>query len=122
MAQKELTPFSRDEMRNLKAREDERKRLEQVNGVVRLIYQSALTNAHSTNETNFVYRIRNPLPNIMDDILEGLRTLFPGCDIEYRIMCRGKDGKLYDISTIDKSVMPFINQQSNEEHIIIDWS
>lgn len=29
---------------------------------------------------------------------------------------------MYDISTMDEKILPFINQQQIQEYIVIDWS
>jgi hypothetical protein len=58
----------------------------------------------------------------MNDILSGLRPLFPGCTISHCIMSKGTDGKMYDISTLDEKVLPFINRALDQWFIIIDWT
>ena len=58
----------------------------------------------------------------MPDILSGLQELFPGCTISHSIMCQGTDGKVYDISTLDEKVLPFVNRALDQSFIIIDWS
>jgi hypothetical protein len=58
----------------------------------------------------------------MPDILSGLQELFPGCTISHSIMCQGTDGKLYDISTLDEKVLPFVNRALYQSFIVIDWS
>jgi hypothetical protein len=62
----------------------------------------------------------------MVDILDGLRTLFPGCSVKYKkiTFAIGRDGKEYDISTIDTSLYQLVDlrHSKTEEHIVIDWS
>ena len=58
----------------------------------------------------------------MPDILSGLQELFPGCTVSHSIMCQGTDGKLYDISTLDDKILPFVNRALDQSFIVIDWS
>lgn len=74
---------------------------------------------HSKTLTNDEFHITN-----MEDILASLRDLFPGCAVNYsvRSFARGQDGKEYDITTLDASVIPFVTRQRAEEVITVDWS
>jgi hypothetical protein len=67
----------------------------------------------------------NVVENI-DEILTRLRSLFPECVVEYKkiSLARGRDGKEYDISTLDDKVRPFIDMTyaRTNSYIIIDWS
>ena len=67
----------------------------------------------------------NVVENI-DEILTRLRSLFPECVVEYKniSLARGRDGKEYDISTLDDKVRPFIDTTyaRTNSYIIIDWS
>jgi len=58
----------------------------------------------------------------MPDILSNLQELFPGCSVTHTNLTMGHDGNMYDISKLDESVKPFINQQASREYIVIDWS
>ena len=62
----------------------------------------------------------------IEEILARLRTLFPGCTVEYKkvTVAIGRDGKEYDISTIDTSLYQLVDlrHSKTEEHIVIDWS
>lgn len=62
------------------------------------------------------------IKNNINDVIDGLKKLFPECSIEYKALSRGTDGRMYDIKDIDQKMMPFINQQFNQECIVIDWS
>jgi hypothetical protein len=37
-------------------------------------------------------------------------------------MAKGSDGKMYDISKIDDSILPLINSVNKESYIVIDWN
>lgn len=126
-----LNPISRDEMRQRKAVKDETLRAQQVLRFVQQIYNSATQYADTTSAT--VYRFDANLiqhqPIIManmDEIIQNLRTLFPGCNVEYKIVTTvtGNDGKQYDLSTLDEKLKPFINMRSQQttNSIIIDWT
>ena len=60
--------------------------------------------------------------NNKDDIINGLKILFPDCSIDYKMLSRGNDGQMYDITNIDEKMRPFINRQHDQAHIVIDWS
>lgn len=62
----------------------------------------------------------------MDEVLCRLRSLFPDCLVEYKkvSMAVGKDGREYDISTLDTKLIPFVDvrNERTEDYIVIDWS
>lgn len=148
-----LEPFSRENMRTLKAQKDEEGHQRKLEEVVRNIYTSAVSFAERNMETSYKFCFPNTyqsLVNIsstipsnhhqyisfqitkdfivgnMDEILIRLRTLFPGCSVEYKkvSMARGKDGKDYDISNLDEKLRPFIDtaRAQTNDYIVIDWS
>ena len=126
-----LTPISRDEMRQRKAVKDEAIRVQHVSSFVKQIYNSATQIADSTADT--VYRfdatplLQQPiLMANMDEIIQNLRNLFPGCVVGYKsiTLVRGNDGKQYDLSTLDEKLKPFMNMRSQQttNSIVIDWT
>lgn len=61
----------------------------------------------------------------MDEIIQNLRTLFPGCNVEYKsvfLVTLGGEEKQYDLSTLDEKAKPFINMHSQKtaNSIVID--
>jgi hypothetical protein len=60
--------------------------------------------------------------NNMKDILVGLQSLFPDCAVSHTLLCQAKDGKMYDISKLDDSVLPFLDRALDHSYIVIDWS
>jgi hypothetical protein len=64
----------------------------------------------------------NVFTTSMADILNGLQELFPDCLVEHKMLVRGPDGKMYDISKMDKAVLPFIRGYQEQAYIVIDWS
>ena len=153
-----LTPFSRENMRTLKAQKDEEGHQRRLEEVVKNIYSSVVCFAERNTETIYRFRIQignynsvhipscipysniqlNSLQSIpfhinkdfivgnMDEILNRLRNIFPGCSVEYKkvSMARGRDGKDYDISNLDEKLRPFIDTARAEtnEYIVIGLS
>jgi hypothetical protein len=63
----------------------------------------------------------------MKEILACLESIFPECTISYKStsFARGRDGKEYDISTLDDNLRQLIinpGQFRKSDCIIIDWS
>ena len=126
------TPISRDTLRGLRAKIEEETRLERVRSFIQSIYQQAINVAKTTSDTAFNF----PIPSSyldrrasdtfflvnMSDILSGLQTLFPDCTVSHSILCKGTDGKFYDISKLDDRVLPFVNRALDQSFIVIDWS
>lgn len=119
-----LTPISREAMSQMKAQADEKERQQTVQRIVARIYTLAIDKARSSTETSYKYQVaqRHHIPPHMKDIIENLKQLFPGSSVLQTTLVRGADGKHYDISTLDEKLLPFVNKQQGEMHIIIDWS
>jgi hypothetical protein len=131
-------PFSRNDLQQLKAKKDEQIRISRIDQVVNQIYSNVINLAgthtivstgHGQNqnyESKYNYQISFPDPkfceNNKDDIINSLKKLFPDCSIDYKMLSRGTDGKMYDITNIDEKMRPFINRQHDQAHIVIDWS
>ena len=146
-----LTPFSRENMRDLKEQKDEEAHIMKINSVVKQLYEETVRTAERSQETLYkinmsnrgYYHIKLPsnsnslyyhdldiprqyVTEHMEEILTHLRSLFPDCVVEYKkvTLARGIDGKEYDISTADNTIRPFIHmhQSRTEECIVIDWT
>jgi hypothetical protein len=146
-----LTPFSRDAMRELKAGKDEEAHILKIHSVVKQLYEETVRFAERSQETIYKINMNNrayqhiqldsnsnssfhhALPitreyvtEHMEEILTHLRRLFPECSVEYKkvSMARGRDGKEYDITTMDNILLSFIDvrQGRTEECIMIDWT
>jgi len=130
-----LTPVLREKLRGLKAEEEERaliiketQRLSHVERCVKQLYDDAINYAKTNTNTSYTYMLpqRNNGQDFhrdnMVDILHELCHLFPDCSIKNTTLSRGQDGKMYDISTMDEKLRPFIDSKYNQESIIIDWS
>ena len=127
--------MSRESMRCLKEVADLEKCAKQVTKLIGLYYSQAITKAKTSTETSiqlygYVDFQDSDAPHQLikfteyhkDEILSGLRTLFPGCLVEYQTLVQGKDGKMYDFSKMDKTMLQFINNQQTRECLLIDWS
>jgi hypothetical protein len=121
-------------MQGLKAQNDEKLRLDRVKQIAKSIYTNSVNLAGRSSDTSFKHEIprihlitrqytSDPFYlNNMADILAELQALFPDCSVTHSLMAKGRDGKLYDLSKIDDSVLPFIDQTLEQSYIVIDWS
>jgi DNA repair ATPase RecN len=125
-------------MQALKAKKDEEKRLkneeERLIGIKRLvqdIYRQAIQVAGNTANTSFKYEIPNNIRNApfnisiianMKEIISELETLFPDCSVKHTQMAEGRDRELYDLSSVDEKLRPFMNVNRTVEGIVVNWS
>ena len=130
-----LKPMSRDAMSALKHAADLETHAKQVEYVISCFYDKAISKAKSSTETSIQLEGYGNFPdpncdsillkfteNDKNDLLSGLRELFPGCVVEYQTLVQGKDGKMYDFSKMDRAMLQFINNQQTREFLVIDWS
>ena len=117
-----LPPFSRDELRTLKIRNEEEQRNQEIQNIVKQIYTNVICCAKSTNETKFSYMNRQQKINsdYIQDIIEKLKILFPDCIVEYRDECIDSYGKSHDLSKIDKYSLQL--KFTIQPCFIIDWT
>jgi len=123
-----MKPMNRVDMQQLKEKYDEGNRIQFIDQTVRNIYSTVLTHARSNTDKSYNYSISSNVsiqPLIvknMPDILIKLQELFPDCSITHTLMAKGSDGKMYDISKIDDSILHLINSVNKESYIVIDWN
>jgi hypothetical protein len=129
-----LTPVSRQEMREAKAKAEEGARLQVINTIVSEIYTAAVKKAKGSSERSYTYPLTNTtyhnygtltsksVQAAMPDIITRLEDLFPGCAVTHAEFAKGQDGKLYGISTMEEKVLAFVNKQELQEYIVVDWS
>ena len=129
-----MIPVSREEMRGMKAKNDEAIRGHLIDTIVSQIYAPTVKLAKSTSETCYKYQLDNnfyhnhgPHPSqsikaAIPDIITRLQELFPGCTVSHTALARGQDGKFYDIACMEEKVLAFVNRQQTQEYIVIDWS
>ena len=110
------TPISRDELRALKAGEDEKKRIEDINRWVSFVYKHTIDAAKTTNSKAYNCMIQTANENVKD-IMIGVQNLFPGCPVNY-VVVQGSYRKTYTLETIDPTTMLSLDKQL----IRVDWS
>lgn len=117
--------MTREAMRNMKAKTDEKNRIAQVNQFVSEIYRNA-TEAAKTKDTTFygypvdgkdAFIIKN-----LPDIIQGLQSIFSDCSVDYKMMAQSIRGQLYDVSKMDPTSLSLIGNTRLQESIMIDWS
>lgn len=134
-----LNPMSREAMRRLKGVADLEIHAKHIEKLIKFFYDKAITKAMTSTETSIQLPgyglegygdFHDPgtgqtikfTETDKDDLLSGLRSLFPDCLVEYQILVQGNDGKVYDFSKMDKAMLPFINNRQTRECLVIDWS
>jgi len=121
-----LTPFSAESLRGLKAATMQENHLKKVNEYIRTIYTHVIRNAKETDETSFKYQFYaenfDTFDMFMNEIVNGLKDLFPGCCVKHTTFYMGIDGKMHDIIQIDEPTLHFMNRKGCKEYIVVDWS
>lgn len=123
-----LPPMDRDTLRSLKTDTDESVRRAKVNDIVKYIYAGVVEQAKISTDT--FYYLSLPSYNDkkqfyvlnMGEILNDLDFLFPQCYVAHTLLARGTNGKLYDISRLDDSILPLVNDPLPNSYIVVDWS
>ena len=119
-----LTPLTRENMREIKARKDEelnKIKRANIDSVVEGIYMGVLKFAEVSELTTYKLRINTPYGIAgmskeftiahMKEILKGLQTLFPDSSVEYKKETVLRDSR--DIREYDDLM---------NEIIVIDWT
>ena len=120
------SPITAEEMRDLKAQEDEKKRWLHISRTINSLYGKAIQYAKQNTETKFEYcptggsRENEFLNKNKIDIIYNLEKLFPGCYISYRTYAQGGYGVPCDITDMDEETKKCFSKQSLR--IEIDWS
>ena len=122
-----IQPISKNDLQQLKAKTDEQNRLNNINQIVNTIYSNVTNQAKTQTITSYKHQLQQQFDPIFceknkDDIINNLKILFPDCSIDYKMLSRGNDGQMHDITNIDEKMKPFINRQHAQAHIVIDWS
>lgn len=114
----------RSKLSGLKAERDEEKRCQQIQQIIHNIYNSVINLASTSTNTSYKKELElTPfIITNMQDILSGLRIIFPDCLVENTLCARGNDGQIYDITKMDEKMRPFINDAQAKNYILIDWS
>jgi hypothetical protein len=135
-----LTPLTRENMREIKARKDaELNKIKnaKIDSIVKEIYTHAVKFAEITDVPVYKARINNTYGTgpagmsnefiiaHMKEILKGLQALFPDSSVEYKKVAVLKAGE-YDDSTPTNpynSILVLDNEKTKmDEFIVIDWT
>jgi hypothetical protein len=147
--------YSRSFMQNLHEQTNKKIKDEKIDKLVKAIYKDALQFAERNSTKVFVFdfskvytyfgelllqsitnmgcysiRVQLKKEDILDnmkEIIACLESIFPDCTITYKSIsfAKGKDGKEYDISTLDENLRQLIinpGQFRISDCIVIDWS
>ena len=118
--------LSRNTLQGMKEVEDAR--VKKVNQVIDNIYNSVI--GISKTSTTKSYKFYCNLPGYettffednKNDILNGLRVLFPDSTIEFKFFLRDNKEQIKEFSVIDESMRQYVTRQYNSDYINIDWS
>ena len=119
-----LQPMMRSKLSGLKAERDEEMRCQQIQRIIHIIYNSVINLASTSTNTSYKKELESTpfIITNMQDILSGLRFIFPDCIVENMLCARGNDGQIYDITKMDEKMHPFIIDAQTKKYILIDWS
>jgi hypothetical protein len=130
----QLKPIDKESMQSLKKVSEDIEKKRQFESLIKYIYNKAVTKASTSSiKTHKEVITINPKEYTMSvngisfersqivDIVNRLRELFPSCLVEHKMLSRGQDGKLYDISKLD-GVLPFVDRKNDQACFLIDWS
>ena len=124
----QMEPMTREALQGLKAKAIEDRRREYVRQQIHQIYLTVISHAKGQgptqdSQTSYNHAVQPKLEKItIADILSGVQELFPDCSVVHTLLARGRNGKLYDISKIDDTILPLIDAALNDSYIVIDWS
>jgi len=118
--------LSRQTLQGMKEVEDAR--VKKVNQVIDNIYNSVI--GISKISTTKSYKFYCNLPGYettffednKNDIINGLRVLFPDSTIEFKFFLRDNKEQIKEFSVIDESMRQYVTRQYNSDYINIDWS
>ena len=127
--------MTRAQMSQLKERVIEETRANKIQSIVGKIYSKSLYAAKNGLKT---YEYQIPLDydmqskrlsssntfhvKYMNEILASLRELFPDSRVAHTLLAQGRDGRLYDIATMDDRVLPLVDSALSNSYIVVDWS
>jgi hypothetical protein len=106
-------------------RQQKKQYLDQLAHNDQLAHRGQLAHNYLQNSRIIPYYQGGPDPfhiKNMNDILAGLRNLFPECAVSHTLLCQAKDGKMYDVAKLDDAVLPFVDRALDQSYIVIDWS
>ena len=134
------TPIPAKEMVGLKQKKKEKERLSILKKLLKLIYDSTVNYGEKSIGTQYVYKAIVPfchhnefynhnelfIKENLDDIMAGLKHLFPDCDIKYRLYSSDIKGNMRDITDLEDVHKMLVHCLSEgnclESRFIIDWT
>ena len=123
-----IIPISRDSMKSLKQQFEIEFQTTLVKTLTNHIYKKAIEHAQTSLSPMYLYNIAQneesePIRKVKTEIVTNLRRLFPGCSVTYCLTRISEDGdKIYDLTKIDPSWLPYINKEEIREYFHIDWT
>ncbi len=136
--------MSRSALQQLKAATEEAARWENIKKVVVLLYKKVVNMAKTSVQTSYKFEVRrtdlraarsamgargvlteedmNVILDNQADVIKGLRELFPDSDISIKTLSKAADGQFYDVSTMDESLLRFIDRRHDQTFLVVDWS
>jgi hypothetical protein len=131
----DLVPFQLEAMRQSKQMEDDKRYRECMKQLITNLYTQAIQTAKS-GVTSYKYSFKlEELPTFegltkeesLTQILNSLRTLFPGCRVSYSKMAMDKNRQMHDITNMDDITrklieLKLIDITRTTDYIVIDWT
>ncbi len=144
----EVIPKTRDELRKMKSDREEAERKECIEEVISWLYRRIIETAKQSSDTSYklqllaasreniqmVRQMQNGMYDehkiyytgfileASDEVLQHLRSTFPGCAVEIKTLSKATDGKMYDVSTLDEATLRFVDRRNDQTYLIVDWS
>lgn len=133
-------PIPAKEMCELKQKKKEKERLSILKRLLKLIYDATVNYGEKSIGTRYIYKAIVPfcqhnefynhnetfIKDNLDDIMAGLKHLFPDCDIEYRLYSSNSKGNMHDITDLEDLHKLLVHCLSDgtclESRFIIDWT
>ena len=97
-----------------------------IDRIAQKMYRNVLNSAKNKGIKRMKYRIRDNVKIFylahIDKIINRVQELLKDCTVKHTIVSRGKDGRLYDISEVDESILPLLTTVENDSYIFINCS
>ena len=97
-----------------------------IERIAQKMYKTVLNSAKNQGIKRVKYRIRDNVKDFyianIEGIIKRLQELLKDCTVKHTIVSRGKDGRLYDISEVDESILPLLTTVENDSYIFINCS
>jgi hypothetical protein len=133
-------PIPAKEMVVLKQKKKEKERLSILKRILKLIYDATVNYGEKSIGTRYVYKAIVPfchhnefynhnetfIKDNLNDIMAGLKHLFPYCYIQYKLYSSNSKGNMHDITDLEDVHKMLVHCLSDgtclESRFIIDWT